>query len=159
MTNPLPHPLIEAAGLLVVVAGDFHSPPKRFLLMRHADRWDLPKGHCEPGEPILETALRETHEETGIPRSAIDVDDQFTFSLEYLVTYRDKPNQPMRKRVTYFLGRLESELPVTCTEHAGYQWFDWKPPHHIQAQTIDPLLANVEAHFARRVSDPRASTS
>jgi 8-oxo-dGTP pyrophosphatase MutT (NUDIX family) len=158
MTNPPPHPLIEAAGLLLFVSDNAHSQPRRFLLMRHADRWDLPKGHCEPGETLLETALRETHEETGIPRSAIEVDDQFSFSLEYIVTYRDKPNQPMQKRVTYFLGRLDTELPISCTEHAGYQWFDWMPPHRIQTQTIDPLLASVETHVAHHAGDPRSRT-
>jgi hypothetical protein len=33
---------------------------------------------------------------------------------------------------------------LQTTEHDSYQWFPWLPPHEIQAQTIDPLLAEVE---------------
>ena len=54
--------VVNAAGMLLFA---LESPPK-FLLMRHRDRWDLPKGHAEPGETLLATALRETEEETGI---------------------------------------------------------------------------------------------
>ena len=36
------------------------------LLIRRNGRWDLPKGKVEPGETLLQGALRETLEETGI---------------------------------------------------------------------------------------------
>ena len=55
---------VDAAGLLLMTRAE----PRKFLLMRHRDRWDLPKGHVEPGEGIREAALRETEEETGIDR-------------------------------------------------------------------------------------------
>lgn len=122
---------------------------KRFLLMRHPDRWDLPKGHAESGESLRQTALRETEEETGIAASQIVLDPEFSFSLTYPVTYRRHGNQVFEKTVTYFLGSVESETPIACSEHTGYEWFDWSPPHRIQSQTIDPLLAAVAAHLAR----------
>ena len=39
----------------------------RMLFCRHRDRstWECPGGHREPGEPIMDTARRELHEETG----------------------------------------------------------------------------------------------
>ncbi len=43
-----------------------NNPARSFLLMRHTDRWDLPKGHVDPNETNLECALRELKEETGI---------------------------------------------------------------------------------------------
>jgi 8-oxo-dGTP pyrophosphatase MutT (NUDIX family) len=49
------------------------------LLLGHASgsaRWDIPKGLSEPGESPLETARRETAEETGIelaPQSLLDL--------------------------------------------------------------------------------------
>ena len=52
----------RSCGFLIV-AGD---PVQSFLLMKHADRWDLPKGHVDPGETDMEAALRELEEETGM---------------------------------------------------------------------------------------------
>ncbi|MEM1067404.1 MAG: DNA mismatch repair protein MutT, partial [Planctomycetota bacterium] len=34
------------------------------------------------------------------------------------------------------------------TEHASASWFEWSPPHQIQSQTIDPLLAAVAQHLS-----------
>lgn len=36
---------------------------------------------------------------------------------------------------------------VKLTEHAGHEWMKWNPPHHIQQNTIDPLLKAAKAHF------------
>ena len=48
-----------AGGLVSNRRGDY-------LLIRRGDKWDLPKGHQEPGEDISVTALREVEEETGV---------------------------------------------------------------------------------------------
>lgn len=45
----------------------------RVLLVKHTygrHNWELPGGHTEPGEPAVETALREVREETGLRVSA-----------------------------------------------------------------------------------------
>jgi len=118
-----------------------------FLLMRHADRWDLPKGHCEEGESFVDTALRETEEETGIPGDVIQLDSKFNFDLIYPVTYKRTGDQVFQKHVRYFLGRLEAKPKLELTEHEGAEWLHWNPPHKIQAETIDPLLASVQQHL------------
>ena len=47
---------IQSCGFLV-----YREEPKlSFLLMQHSTRWDLPKGHVDPGETEMECALRET---------------------------------------------------------------------------------------------------
>ena len=136
--------VVEAAGLVLFT----RSEPTQFLLMKHADRWDLPKGHAEPGETILQTALRETEEETGIAASGICIDDSFRFVTEYYVV--GKKRGDYHKRVTYFLGTIEQTvehpIQVCLTEHIGYQWFDWPVTGSIQSQTIDPLLAAIAKH-------------
>jgi 8-oxo-dGTP pyrophosphatase MutT (NUDIX family) len=146
MENALPK--VAAAGVLLMST----QPPTRFLLMRHHDRWDLPKGHAEPGESLQETALRETEEETGIAESQISLDPNFSFSVSYPVTYRRHGSEVFEKTVTYFLGYVEYMQPIICSEHEGCQWFDWMPPHQIQSQTIDPLLAAVAAHLEKHRS-------
>lgn len=41
----------------------------KMLLIQRNGRWDLPKGKVEPGETLLQAALREVEEETGIKAS------------------------------------------------------------------------------------------
>jgi bis(5'-nucleosidyl)-tetraphosphatase len=35
-------------------------------------------------------------------------------------------------------------VKIKLTEHPDFAWVKWNPPHRIQSQTIDPLLAAVE---------------
>lgn len=133
--------IIDAAGILLFA---LEVPPK-FLLMRHHNRWDLPKGHAESGEVTLTTALRETEEETGIPASEVAVDPDFQYVVEYDVRGQKRGNY--RKRVTYLIGYLSATRPLVLTEHIGYLWWSWPQPDGIQAQTIDPLLNAVRSHF------------
>lgn len=143
MSSPNQKPKKRAAGLLI-----FSQPTNQFLLMRHRDRWDLPKGHCEPGESDLETALRETEEETGFRGEEIEVDRHFHFELTYDVRYKRSGQTVFEKTVVYFLGRMEEARKPVLTEHESFDWFQWAPPHQIQEQTIDPLLHAVERHWA-----------
>ncbi len=136
--------LVRAAGILLFC----DNPSRQFLLMRHRNRWDLPKGHCDNGETFLETALRETEEETGIGSQQLRVDPDFEFVIEYDVKYKRWGNQVRRKQVCYFLAFLDSKPELEITEHESATWFDWHPPHKIQAETMDDLLAAAANHLA-----------
>ena len=59
---------VKSCGVLVLSADE-----RSFLLMRHRNRWDLPKGHIEPDESELDCALRELREETGISADQIEL--------------------------------------------------------------------------------------
>ena len=50
---------VEAAGGVVV------NDRGEYLMIHRNGRWDLPKGHVEPGESTAECAVREVAEETG----------------------------------------------------------------------------------------------
>jgi len=135
--------VVHAAGVLLVTRRE----PRQFLLMKHADRWDLPKGHAEAGESAMQTALRETEEETGLAGEKISLDPGFRYRSTYPVSYRSAPGQRFEKRLTMFLGWVEHPVDLECSEHLGYQWFLWQPPHTIQGQAIDPLLSAVAEYW------------
>ncbi|HMP81053.1 MAG TPA: NUDIX domain-containing protein [Pirellulaceae bacterium] len=133
---------IQSCGVLV-----FRDQPElSFLLMRHANRLDLPKGHIDPDETERQCALRELEEETGIKPEQITLDTDFVFHHEYHVQPRGG-GEWMLKRLTVFLGMLKQAQPITPSEHLDFQWIVWSPPHRIQEQTIDPLLDAVDRHW------------
>ena len=136
-------PEVKSCGFLIIRG----QPIEEFLLMRHPDRWDLPKGHVDPGESEMECALRELSEETGLSEADIEVLPGFRFTNRYQVRGK-RDGQLYDKTLVVFLARLTREAQIACTEHCDYQWFRWQPPHHIQAWTIDPLLEAVEEYVS-----------
>ena len=136
---------IKSCGVLIV-QGD---PIERFLLMEHAKRLDLPKGHVDKGETDLECALRELEEETSIRAEDIELDREFLFEYRYSVWPKKYGREECAKTLLIFLGRLKNtKVQIVPTEHEGFRWVDWNPPHSIQEQTIDPLLAQLESYLA-----------
>lgn len=128
----------RSCGFLIVKG----EPIEQFLLMKHSTRWDLPKGHVDPGETDLECALRELVEETGIAEADIEVDEDFVHETKYIVKAKRYTGEPgeIEKTMRIYLGRLNRDVEIVVTEHGGYEWFDWNPPHSIQQKAIDPLL-------------------
>jgi len=120
---------------------------RRFLLMRHANRWDLPKGHVDPGEKKRQCALRELEEETNITADDIKIDRSFKFKEKYIVSYKRDSKAKKLKKLTIYLAELIKPVDIVLTEHIGYEWIDWKPPHKIQENSIDPLLEQLADHW------------
>ena len=136
-------PKIKSCGFLIVR----ENPTRSFLLMRHPNRWDLPKGHVDPGETNLECAYRELEEETGITADDIEVDDEFKFKQKYIVRYKRSNHIPRKKKLIIYLAKLLHEVEIEPTEHEDFEWFDWNPPHAIQEKTIDPLLKKLAKYW------------
>lgn len=121
------------------------EPELSFLLMRHHDRWDLPKGHVDPGETKMQAAYRELHEETGISCEHIRMDGRFRFKQKYKVPgKRYGLSGEWDKTLVIYLAELLVPVDVKAVEHLDHEWIPWTPPHRIQEKTIDPLLAAVE---------------
>ena len=137
---------IKACGVLVVRG----NPVDSFLLMKHKDRWDLPKGHLDGDETDEECARRELLEETGITAADIELVPGFRWVTEYEVNSK-RFGEKCHKTLVIFLGRLKREVKITLTEHLDFRWFPWQPPHRIQSQTIDAVLAAAEKFFAAKL--------
>jgi len=119
------------------------DPVESFLLMKHKSRWDLPKGHIDPGETDIECALREMEEETGISRASVAIDPDFDYRNYYYVRSKRTNGKLKLKELRIYLGRVEHQFEIDLTEHIGFEWVPWSPPHTIQEFTIDPLLESV----------------
>lgn len=123
---------------------------KQFLLMKHKDRLDLPKGHIKKHETELECALREFTEETGIKSNQISIVQDFFYKENYEASYKKFNNEKVYKSLIIFLAYLEKDSKVVPTEHTGYEWLNWSPPHNLQKNTINPLLKELGVYFTRQ---------
>ena len=142
---------IKSCGVLL-----FRSEPEEsFLLMKHPHRWDLPKGHVDPGETEIECALRELREETGITADEITLDPCFRYSTQYVIREKRLGGTEVLKTLVVFLGRLARPVEIQTTEHDGFAWFLWNPPLQIQPQAIDPLLASVASYLEGAGESPQ----
>ena len=136
----------RSCGFLIVTG----NPIQSFLLMKHEDRWDLPKGHVDPGETDMEAALRELEEETGFVEDELQIDPEFCYEQRYLVSgkrYGAESGTEIEKTLRIFLATVDEPRDPELTEHPGFRWFPWKPPHEIQGKTIDPLLFELSSHL------------
>lgn len=76
--------------------------------------YGFPKGHVEIGETEVETAIRETKEETNID---VVVDEDLRFSLSYIV------NDNIDKEVVYFIAKpLNSTITIQESELLDAKW-------------------------------------
>ena len=93
----------------------------KFLLLNYPSKhWDFVKGKMEKDETPLETALRETKEETGI--SDVEFIDGFKEEIEYNF-YAD--NQEIHKKVIFFLGKTKTIDIILSYEHLDFIWLDF----------------------------------
>lgn len=118
--------------------------------MKHHDRWDLPKGHVDPGETDMEAALRELEEETGFAEEELQIDPDFCYEERYMVPgkrYGAGGGTELEKTLQIYLASMNETRDPRLTEHLGFRWFLWKPPHNIQGKTIDPLLSQLRSHL------------
>lgn len=104
-----------SAGGLVVRDGEI-------LLISLSDgrRWQLPKGHLEPGESEADAAVREVREETGV-RGAV------VAPLPEIEYWFVQAGRRVHKRVVYYLLDYVSgsELDYDPSEVSGAAWFSW----------------------------------
>lgn len=94
---------------------------KFLLLYRRGNYWNFPKGHFEPGERDIDTALRELEEETGIKKNELRIVPNFR---TYERFYFKVGNQGIYDTVILFLAEThKAEVSIEPREHSGFGWF------------------------------------
>jgi 8-oxo-dGTP pyrophosphatase MutT (NUDIX family) len=84
-------------------------------------RWQLPKGHVEPGESAAQAAVREVREETGVSGRILGPLPGIDYS------FVEKDGRRVRKHVDYFLlGYVEGDVAdFDRGEVDDARWFGW----------------------------------
>jgi 8-oxo-dGTP pyrophosphatase MutT (NUDIX family) len=111
-------PIINRLSAGVIVARR-HKNAWQFLILRAYRNWDFPKGLVEPNENPLQTAIRETKEETSIQNL------NFLWGTDYFET----PPYNNGKVARFYLAVTTQEsvtLPINPQlkhpEHHEYRW-------------------------------------
>lgn len=125
---------IRSAGV-VVVRGSGQA--QRFLVLRAYANWDFPKGQREAGEQDLETAIRETREETGIT----------DLTFPWGTGYRETGPYGSGKIARYYIGVTDTEaiiLPVSAElgrpEHDEFRWVSYAEARVLLPPRLQPVL-------------------
>ena len=133
---------VTSCGILIFR----RKPELTFLLLKKADRYDLPKGHLEAGETEIECALRELREETGITADQVTVDDDFRYVSTYYPVYKRFNNETVEKQVIIFLGWVDDSTQANISnEHIDFEWHRWNPPHDGYNFNNDTIIGVLEA--------------
>ena len=112
-------------SVLVVI----HTSDLQVLLLERADHpgyWQSVTGSCEPGETLLQTAIREVREETGLDAQTYKLTDwnrQYEFEIYAEWRHRYAPGVTKNTEQVFSL-ELPELRPVTLAprEHLNFMW-------------------------------------
>jgi dihydroneopterin triphosphate diphosphatase len=116
-------------SVLVVI----HTTDLQVLLLERADApgyWQSVTGSQDPGESLLETAVRELREETGLDAAAYLLKDwhsQYEFEIFPRWRHRYAPGVTHNTEHVFSL-RVPDALAVTISprEHLNFCWLPWQ---------------------------------
>lgn len=124
----------RAAGVVVLrhLEGQWHC-----LVLRAYRNWDFPKGRPDPGETPLQTALRETEEETGL--SGLE--------FPWGEGYRETAPYAGGKIARFYLALSRGgqvHLPVSAElgrpEHHEFRWVTAAGARELMRERFWPIL-------------------
>ena len=104
----------KSCGALVLRRGEDGRDYILMIRHRHGGHRSFPKGHMEPGETEIMTAIREVYEETAVQ---VHIHSDFRETVHY------SPMPGVEKEVVYFLTRTEqTQITPRVGEIAEVAW-------------------------------------
>ncbi|XP_078048744.1 purine phosphoribosyltransferase family protein Apf [Augochlora pura] len=110
--------------------------------------WTPPKGHVDPGETKMITALRETQEEAGLLSADLKIYEDSKQEINYLV--QGKP-----KIVTYWLAELinHDKTVKLSDEHQAFKWLQLEEACTTsQYEEMQKVLRNCNDYILKNLS-------
>lgn len=124
-------PKVEAAGGLVV------HQEGRYLFIYRNDKWDLPKGKIQKKEVLIDAALREVMEETGVADLMVSKPLPTTYHLY-------KTNGKFKLKLTHwFLMKTNYKGPLVPQTEENIQKAKWFSKEEIPA-LFDNAYENIK---------------
>lgn len=91
---------------------------KVLLVKQTAGHWGFPKGHVETNETEVETAIRETKEETNL---SVEIVSDARYTIEYNI------DENIHKEVVYFIAKeTTNNIIAQESEISDIKWFSFK---------------------------------
>ena len=119
----------QPVSVLVVI----YTAAREVLLLERADHpgyWQSVTGSCEAGETLLETALREVREETGLDANLYVLSDWQSKNIYEIYPqwqYRYPPGITHNTEHVFGLQLPHPvEIQLAPREHLNYQWLAWQ---------------------------------
>lgn len=125
----MPHPYKQPVSTLVVI----HTPALEVLLIERADFpgfWQSVTGSRDDDEALVETAIREVAEETGIDAAQYELTDwqlQNVYEIYPKWVHRYPPGTTHNTEHVFSLELPQPvEVQLSPREHLSYQWLPWQ---------------------------------
>lgn len=124
---------VVAYKLPVSVLVVIHTPALEVLLLERADRpgfWQSVTGSQHEGETLVDTAVRETREETGLDATRYALTDwQKTNRYEIYLRWRSRYAPGITHNTEHVFGlQVLERVPIAIAprEHLAYEWLPWR---------------------------------
>lgn len=124
-----------------IVPVRFEDDEPLFLMLKSRWFWDFPKGRKEAGESDLETAMRETLEESAIHPDSLE----FRWGRDY---HETEPYRKKKDKIGRYFVALTTQYNVYCPvnpelgrpEHDEYRWMTYDEAKEATNDRIGKVL-------------------